>query len=124
METNQYPETYIDLQRELQTWDDITWLVCKHQIDIEVSVQGGLTDDSETLASLSTDALDTYNINYRAANGSSLSDWQLTRLMLMLEHLSAIPLEQRGPRSIFRQRMQTLRSKMHHLTDVVSHRLK
>ena len=113
MATNQYPETYIDLQKELKSWDDITWLVSKHQIDIEITVQGGLTDDSETLASLSTDELGKYNINYQAAHLGGLSNWQTTTLMLMLEHLSAVPLDQRGPRSIFRQRMQVLRSKLH-----------
>lgn len=123
MTANQYPETYVDLQRELQTWDDVTWLVYRHQIDIAVSVQGGFADDTETLASLSTDELDRYKINYQAANGSSLNDWQLTALMLMLDHLSSVPLDQRGPRSVFRQRMATLRSKMH-LADLVGRRSK
>lgn len=123
MTANRYPETYVDLQRKLQTWDDVTWLVCRHQIDIVVSVQGGFADDTETLASLSTDELDRYKINYRAADGSSLNDWQLTALMLMLDHLSAVPLDQRGPRSVFRQRMATLRSKLH-LADLVGHRSK
>lgn len=123
MAANRYPETYVDLQRELQTWDDVTWLVYRHQIDIVVSVQGGFADDTETLASLSTDELDRYKINYQAANGSSLNDWQLTALMLMLDHLSSVPLDQRGPRSVFRQRMATLRSKMH-LADLVGRRSK
>lgn len=123
MTINRYPETYVDLQRKLQTWDDVTWLVCKHQIDIAVSVQGGFADSTETLASLSTDEFGKYKINYRAADGSSLDDWQLTALMLMLEHLSSVPLDQRGPRSVFRQRMATLRSKLH-LADLVGHQSK
>lgn len=124
MTADRYPETYVDLQQKLQTWDDVTWLVCRHQIDIIVSVQGGFADDTETLASLSTDELDRYKINYQAANGSSLDDWQLTALMLMLDHLSSVPLDQRGPQSVFRQQMAALRSKLHYLADLVGHRSK
>lgn len=47
----QYPETYIELQTAVQKMH-LHWSVTRHQISIGVSVQGGLTDDENELATI------------------------------------------------------------------------
>ena len=105
----QYPETYIELQTAVQKMY-LHWSVTRHQISIGVSVQGGLTDDENELATISTDVTGKYKIDYTAADYSDLAEGDLQKLMLMLDHFSRVPISQRGPRSKFERTFLKVRS--------------
>lgn len=105
----QYPETYIELQTAVQKMH-LHWSVTRHQISIGVSVQGGLTDDENELATISTDVTGKYKIDYTAADYSDLAEGDLQKLTLMLDHFSKVPLSQRGPKSTFRRTIQHVKA--------------
>lgn len=105
----QYPETYIELQTAVQKMH-LHWSVTHHQISIGVSVQGGLTDDENELATISTNVVGKYKVDYTAADYSDLAEGDLQKLTLMLDHFSRVPLSQRGPRSKFERTLLKVRA--------------
>lgn len=96
--------TYIELQNILEVWG-LSWSVAGHRIEIGAQDFGAPTGGDICIAEISTTDQNTYLLHYDAAQDTLMDHQDMIKLNQFCKQLSSTPLEDRGSRSVFREKL-------------------
>lgn len=96
--------TYIELQNILEVWG-LSWSVVGHRIEIGAQDFGAPMGGDICIAEISTAEQNTYLLHYDAAQDTLMDHQDMIKLNQLCKQLSSTPLDERGSKSMFREKL-------------------
>lgn len=103
--------TYIELQNILEVWG-LSWSVIGHRIEIGAQDFGAPMGGDICIAEISAVDQDTYMLHYDTAQDTLMDHQDMLKLNQLCKQLSSTPLDERGVKSKFRQKLSNAFSRV------------